>query len=203
MRTIRYALAVLFCQALLASAALAASQEEVLEDITRLMFWGTIFFVAMVAVATYFSKSQDKRRSPLKQLFEEGEPIHSVGPDTPVVECVRKMSAEKIGALIVLDGGQLKGIFTERDALNKVLATARDPASTRVAEVMTQDPYCISPNTSVGDAMALITRRRFRHLPVVQDGRLLAVVTSGDLTRWLVKDKVGEVHELVNLASGS
>ncbi len=110
------------------------------------------------------------------------------------------MTAGKIGALMVMDGGRLTGIFTERDALNKVLAASLDPANTRVSEVMTKDPYCIGPTTTVGEAMQLITERRFRHLPIVDNGRVLAVVSSGDLTRWLVQDQMGEVKELVNLA---
>ena len=111
------------------------------------------------------------------------------------------MTAGKIGALMVMDGGRLIGIFTERDALNKVLANNLDPGNTKVSEVMTKDPYCISPTTTVGDAMQLITGRQFRHLPIVENGKVLAVVSSGDLTRWLVQDQMGEVQELVNLAA--
>ncbi|MGB8578682.1 MAG: CBS domain-containing protein, partial [Pseudolabrys sp.] len=129
--------------------------------------------------------------------------IHSVGPDTPVTECVRLMTASKIGALIVMDGKRLIGIFTERDALNKVLAGGLDPGKTKVSEVMTKNPSCIPPTTTVGDAMELITKRRFRHLPIVDNGKVLAVVSSGDLTHWLVKDQMGEVQELVDLAARS
>ena len=111
------------------------------------------------------------------------------------------MTAEKIGALMVMDGERLKGIFTERDALNKVLADGLDPGSTKVSEVMTKDPYSIPPTTTVGDAMELITRRRFRHFPIVENGKVLAVVSSGDLTHWLVEDQIGEVQELVDLAA--
>jgi len=75
-------------------------------------------------VGVYFVRSRERRGTPLDRVFERGEAIHSVGPDTPVTECVRTMTAEKIGALIVMDGERLIGIFTERDALNKVLAAA-------------------------------------------------------------------------------
>ena len=113
------------------------------------------------------------------------------------------MTAGKIGALIVMDGGQLVGIFTERDALNKVLAGSLDPGNTKVSEVMTKDTYCIGPATTVGHAMQLITERRLRHLQIVENGKVLAVVSSGDLTRWLVQDQIGEVQELVDLATRS
>lgn len=148
-----------------------------------------------------FTGSQ--RRTPLDKLFNERETIHSVGPNTLVTECVRTMSTKKIGALIVLDGERLVGIFTERDALNKVLAAGLEPGKTKVSEVMTKDPYSIPATTTVGEAMELVTKLRFRHLPIVKNGKVLAVVSSGDLTHWLVKDQVGEVQELVDLAVGS
>ncbi len=100
------------------------------------------------------------------------------------------------------DAAGLRGIFTERDALIRVLAAGRDPKSVRVLEVMTPDPVSVAPDTTVDAAMALVTRRRFRHLPVVDDsGRLLAVVSSGDLTRWLVGERIGDVRDLVALAA--
>jgi CBS domain-containing protein len=163
-----------------------------------------IAFVIIAAVAVYFKKlPEDKRQTPLNRIFEEGKAIRSVGPDTPVSECVRLMTASKIGALIVLDGERLTGIFTERDALNKVLAGGLDPGNTKVSEVMTKDPFCIRSTTRVADAMKLITKRRFRHLPIVDNGKVLAVVSSGDLTHWLVHDQTGEVQELVDFAARS
>lgn len=115
----------------------------------------------------------------------------------------KEMTKRRIGAIIVIDGGKLAGIFTERDALNKVLAASLDPVSTKISRVMTRDPYCVLPTASVGDAMELVTRLRFRHLPIVKDGKVLAVISSGDLTHWLVKDQLGDVQELVELAARS
>jgi CBS domain-containing protein len=193
--------------ALLSPGALAAPEvdqvEQVVTNISYLMAYGSILFVVVVGVLVYFVRLRDKRHTPLNEIFEKGEAIHSVGPDTLVTECVRLMTAGKIGALIVMDGRRLIGIFTERDALNKVLAGGLDPGKTKVSEVMTKDPYCIGPTTTVGDAMQLITERRFRHLPIVDDGKVLAVVSSGDLTHWLVQDQMGEVKELVELAGRS
>jgi len=190
--------------ALLSPAALAAPEvEQVVTNISYLIAFGSILFVVVVGVLVYFVKSRDKRHTPLNEIFEKGEAIHSVGPDTLVTECVRLMTAGKIGALIVMDGRRLIGIFTERDALNKVLAGGLDPGKTKVSEVMTPDPYCIPPTTTVGDAMVSITKRRVRHLPIVDNGEVLAVVSSGDLTHWLVQDQMGEVKELVDLAGRS
>ena len=189
---------------LLSSAALAAdASEQALTTVTNMFIYAFILFVVVVGVLVYFLRSQDKRRTPLGSLFTERETIHSVGPDTLVTECVRIMSAKKIGALIVMDGEKLVGIFTERDALNKVLAAGLEPGRTKVSVVMTKDPYSIPPTTTVGEAMELVTKRRFRHLPIVKNGKVLAVISSGDLTHWLVKEQVGEVQELVDLAVGS
>ncbi len=189
---------------LLSSAALAASEpEHTITLISEIMAYGSILFVVVVGVLVYFMRFADKRRTALGTLFNERETIHAVGPNTLVTECVRMMTARKIGALVVMEGESLVGIFTERDALNKVLAAGLDPGKTKVSAVMTKDPYCIPPTTTVGEAMQLVTERRFRHLPIVKNGKVLAVLSSGDLTHWLVKDKVGEVQELVDLAAGS
>jgi len=187
--------------ALLSPAVLAAQLEDVQAIISKAPMYALILFAIISAVWVYFMRLRDKRAAPLNRLLQEGEAIHSVGPDTAVAECVRKMSAEKIGALMVMDGERLTGIFTERDALNKVLAAGLDARSTKVSEVMTKDPYCVPPTTTVGAAMELVTKRRFRHLPIVENGKLVAVISSGDLTHWLVKDKIGEVQELVDLAA--
>ena len=187
----------------LLSPVVLATQEELLTTVGKVPIYALILFAIVVIVAVYFMRSRDKRGTPLGRIFEKHEAIHSVGPDTSVTECVRTMTSEKIGALIVMDGERLIGIFTERDALNKVLAAGLDPVSTKVSEVMTKDPYCIPPMTTVGEAMALVTKRRFRHLPIVENGKVRAVVSSGDLTHWLVKDQMEEVQELVDLAARS
>src|ERR1700690_37814 len=190
--------------ALLSPAALAATLEEVQTTLFgQVQVYVLIAFVIIVIGGVYFMRSRDKRQTPLNRIFEKGEAIHSVGPDTPVTECVRLMTAGKIGALIVMDGERLIGIFTERDALNKVLAGGLDPGNTKVSAGMTKDPYCIPPSTTVGAAIKLIPKRRFRPLPIVDNGKVLAVVSSGDLTHWLVQDQMGEVQELVDLAGRS
>ena len=201
MRELLYKLGIGIGLALLSSAALAATHEDLLTTLFgQIQMYALIAFVIIVIAGVYFMRSQDKRQTPLNKIFKVGRAIHSVGPDASITECVRLMTAGKIGALMVMDGGRLIGIFTERDALNKVLAGSLDPGNTKVSEVMTKDPYCIGPTTTVGQAMQLITERRFRHLPIVENGKVLAVVSSGDLTRWLVQDQIGEVQELVDLA---
>ena len=202
MRKLLYKTATAIGFALL-SPAVFATLEEVQTTIQKVVIYAFILFLIVLTVGVYFMRIRDKRRAPLTRIFEKDEAIHSVGPDASVIECVRTMTSEKLGALIVVDGERLIGIFTERDALNKVLAAGLDPARTKVSEVMTKDPYCIPPATTVGEAMALVTKRRFRHLPIVENGKVLAVISSGDLTHWMVKDEPGAVQELVDLTARS
>jgi CBS domain-containing protein len=202
MRKLLYKSATAIGLALLSPTVLA-TLEEVQTTIQKVTMYAFILFVIVLAGAVYFMRMRDKRRAPLTRIFDKHEAIHSVAPDASVIECVRTMTHEKLGALIVMDGERLIGIFTERDALNKVLAAGLDPASTKVSEVMTKDPYCIPPTTTVGEAMALVTKRRFRHLPIVENGKVLAVISSGDLTHWMVKDETGGVQELVDLTARS
>jgi CBS domain-containing protein len=134
-------------------------------------------------------------------LNSQTEATQTVEADALVIECVRKMADKKIGALMVMDCGKLVGIFTERDALSRVLAAGRDPRDTRVVEVMTTDPCCASPDMTVGDAMELVTKRQFRHLPIVANGKVQALLSSGDLTHWLGKNRGGELQDKVELTN--
>jgi len=82
----------------------------------------------------------------------------------------------------------LRGIFTERDAITRVLGTGLDPVSTNVSGVMTKNPVCVSTSTTLEEAMSIVTNQRIRHLPVVEDDKVLGMVSSGDLTHRLVED---------------
>ena len=164
--------------------------------------YALLIFAACVAIGVYLMKMLDRKRATLATVREDkASPVVSVGLDTSVADCVRDMNAKGIGAMIVMDGEQLAGIFTERDALSKVLGEGRDSTKTKVSEVMTPNPLSVSPSTTVEEAMGIITNRRFRHLPVVENGRVIAMISSGDLTRWLVEDEEKNVREIVDLAS--
>jgi CBS domain-containing protein len=189
--------------ALLPTAVCAMQLEQLQTLFNTVVLYAFLLFVIVGALYAYFMRVRDLRRAPVVRLFNERELIHSVGPDSSVAECVRTMTAKRIGALIVMEGERLIGIFTERDALNRVLAAGLDPVSTKISTVMTKDPFCIPPAITVAEAMELVTTRRFRHLPIVENGKVLAVISSGDLTHWLVQDQVGEVQDLVNLVARS
>jgi len=129
-------------------------------------------------------------------LAEKAPDIHTVGPDSSVVDAVRDMNHASIGALIVLEEDRVVGIFTERDVLVRVVAADRDPLTTIVGDVMTRNPVSVSPDMSVQEAMVLVTEKRFRHLPVVRNGRLCGIISSGDLTRWAVRDQRFQIDHL-------
>ena len=165
-------------------------------------FYLLLIFAAGVVLFVFFKTSNKRKRAPLSAMLGESRrPINSVHPDTTITESVRKMHSENIGAMLVMEDDKLAGIFTERDALTKVLAAGVDPNSTKVSAVMTEDPFCIDPSTTIEEAMSIVTNRRVRHLPVLHNGKLVGIVSSGDLTHWLVQDREGEIRDLIDIAA--
>ena len=129
-------------------------------------------------------------KSPISDVLRsKGERTLTTSPDCTVAEAVSLMNEAGFGSVTVLDGGRLAGIFTERDVLARVIDAQRDPATTLVDEVMTPDPLCIGPDALVEDVIVLITENHCRHLPVVEDGSLVGLISIGDLMRWVVRDQ--------------
>jgi len=156
-----------------------------------------LLFGLVVAIGIFIRRGKGEQAEPLSKLMQERRAsVHSVTPDTTVTECVRRMNELKIGAMLVMAGERLAGIFTERDAMTRVLGGGLDPTRTPVAEVMSSDPVCVSPSTTLAEARALVTTKRIRHLPVVEDGRVVGMVSSGDLTHWLVRDQSVRIGDL-------
>jgi CBS domain-containing protein len=116
---------------------------------------------------------------PVRSIIEDQKPI-TASADITVAAAARLMKEHRIGALLVLQDGRLAGIFTERDALFRVIAEGRDPKKTRIAEVMTANPRTIAPDRPFGHALHLMYEGGFRHVPVVDNGRPLGVVSARD-----------------------
>jgi CBS domain-containing protein len=129
-------------------------------------------------------------------LEAKGHRLHVIAPDAPVIEAVEKMCAARVGALLVMDGSVLLGVFSERDLMTRVLLSRRDPERTLVKDVMTQRTICIGLGVSPRDAMALMTNRRVRHLPVVKESRIVGIISIGDMLRWALQDGERQVEEL-------
>ena len=154
-------------------------------------FYILLIFASFVAVGIFFFRSgNDKTDQTIETMLDQLEPtIYSVGPDDTVSDCIRQMNQQDIGAILVIENDELLGIFTERDALTKVLGTGLEPSYTKVSAVMTNNPICISPSTTVEQALAIVTQQRVRHLPMLRDGKIIGLVSSGDLTHWLIRER--------------
>jgi len=165
-------------------------------------FYVLLIFALFVAVGIFFMRGKSGKNEPLGRLLDEQSPeIHSVNPDVSVTDCIRRMNELMIGAMLVMENESLLGIFTERDAITRVLGAGLDPTNTKISEVMSKNPFCVTPSTTLEEAMDIVTNLRFRHLPVVQEGKVLGMVSSGDLTHWLVENQAGEMQDLVDTAS--
>ena len=116
---------------------------------------------------------------PIRNIIEGQEPVMA-GADLTVSEAARLMKEHSVGALLVVDGDRLAGIFTERDALFRVVAEGCDPGKTRLIDVMTRNPRTITPDRPFGHALHLMYEGTFRHVPVVENGRLLGMVSARD-----------------------
>ena len=119
-------------------------------------------------------------------LEHKGSKVFSVPSDVTVCEAVQEMNRDKVGAVVVLEDGKLAGIFTERDVLVRVVAAGLNPKKTPIEKVMTRDPVTVESTTTVDQVMTLFTDKRFRHLPVVDQGKLVGLVSSGDILRRMV-----------------
>jgi len=126
----------------------------------------------------------------------KGAEIISVPPRATVYHAIETMNAARIGSVLIIDDEALVGIFSERDVLTRVIPGGHDPHTLRVDAVMTRRLTTAAPEDRVGDTLALMTRRRIRHLPVIEDGRLIGIVSIGDLTKWITESLRKEVSEL-------
>jgi CBS domain-containing protein len=135
-------------------------------------------------------------------LERKGASVFSVPPSVTVTEAVQEMNRHKVGSVLVLEGGQLVGIFTERDVLARVVGAGLDPKATPLAQVMTRDPHTVPSDTTIEQVMALFTDKRFRHLPVVDQGRLVGVISIGDILRRMVDMHRHEAEQLKQYIAG-
>ena len=135
-------------------------------------------------------------------LAEKPAEVFAVGPGAPVIEAVRLMAGESIGAVLVMDGTRLAGILSERDYARKIVLQGRSSADTPVSAIMTPEVVTVSPVHSVGACMELMTTGRFRHLPVVEDGKVVGVVSIGDLVKAVIQAQQHELEQLHGYIAG-
>ena len=126
----------------------------------------------------------------------------SVAPDDTVYDALKLMAQHDVGALLVLANGELAGIFSERDYARRGILEGHASRETRVSQLMTPDVVSISPQHTVDECMALMTERRFRHLPVVDKGSVTGVVSIGDLVKWVITRQDHAIQELEHYVTG-
>ena len=136
-------------------------------------------------------------------LDRKGYEIYSIYPDAKVYEALEIMAGKEVGALLVLDGENVRGIFSERDYARKVVLFGKSSKDLTVKEIMSTKIYYITPEHSVEDCMALMIKKRIRHLPVIKDNRLLGVISIGDVVKAVIGEKEFVIDQLVHYISGT
>ncbi|MFN2204089.1 MAG: CBS domain-containing protein [Caldilineaceae bacterium] len=135
----------------------------------------------------------------VKQILQsKGDDVWYVAPSGAVLDAVKLMAEKGIGALLVMDGGEVVGIISERDVARKVVVNGGSPADTRVEEIMTKRVYTASLDETAEECLAVMTEMRIRHLPVVEGRRVVGVVSIGDLVKAVISHQRFMIEQLTN-----
>lgn len=132
----------------------------------------------------------------------KGSQVCSIAPDLTVYEALEQMADKDIGALVVMDGPEVVGLISERDYARKVFLQGRSSREMKVHEIMSSPCVTVTPKTTVDECMHRMTNERCRHLPVVEGGRVVGVVSIGDLVNWIIKTQDFTIHQLEDYISG-
>jgi CBS domain-containing protein len=135
-------------------------------------------------------------------LSHKGREVASVERERTVIDAAREMNRLRIGSLVVVDGPKVVGMFTERDILVRVVAEARDPNRITVGQVMTTPVVCVGLETDLAECKSIVTSRRIRHIPVVDRGQLVGIVTSGDIMARESREHEVVIESLVEYIGG-
>lgn len=133
----------------------------------------------------------------VRQLLDnKGRSVIAVAPEEPVLEAIQLMADHHIGAVLVMRGDELAGILSERDYARKVILNGRSSAETPAWEIMSSPVTTVSPDDSINHCMRLMTEHRFRHLPVREDGKIVGMLSIGDLVKAVIQDQQEEIAQL-------
>ena len=133
----------------------------------------------------------------VRQLLEAKAPeVFAIGPDAPVLDAIKLMADKRIGALLVMDAGRLVGIVSERDYARKVILLGKSSKDTTVAAIMTASPVTVTPAHTVDDCMRLVSEHRIRHLPVVESGEPVGMISIGDLVKAIISSQAFTIDQL-------
>jgi len=134
-------------------------------------------------------------------LDRKGREIIAIAEDASVLDAIKMLADRSIGSLLVMDGDTLKGIVTERDYARKVLIKGRSSKTTQVREIMTTEVYTANTDQTVNDCMTVMTEKRIRHLPVVDNGEVVGLISIGDLVQAIIADQQAEIEQLAQYIS--
>jgi CBS domain-containing protein len=133
----------------------------------------------------------------VKHLLEgKGKQVFGIAPEVPVLEAIKHMAERHVGALAVLKGEELVGVISERDYARKVILQGRSSAQTSVAEIMSSPAITVMPDNTVDECMRLCTDSRIRHLPVVDGGRVVGMISIGDLVKAVIDEQAQQIDQL-------
>jgi CBS domain-containing protein len=135
-------------------------------------------------------------------LKEKGTKVHTVAADASVYEALVMMAEREIGALVVMDGDEFVGVFSERDYARKVVLVGRTSKETTVREIMSGPVHTVGPKSTVDECMQHMTDKRCRHLPVVENGKIVGIVSIGDLVHWIIQTQDRAIHDLEDYITG-
>ncbi len=135
-------------------------------------------------------------------LDAKGDDVISIAPDASVFDAIKLMADKAVGSLAVMEGGDLKGIVTERDYARKVIIKGRASESTTVSEIMTAEVLVATPDQTVNHCMAMMTKKSIRHLPVVADKTVVGMLSMRDLVQAIISDQQEEIEQLEHYISG-
>ncbi|AFV77162.1 putative signal-transduction protein containing cAMP-binding and CBS domains [Thermus oshimai JL-2] len=134
-------------------------------------------------------------------LLRKGGAVYRIRPEATVLEALKELARHDVGALLVMEGDRLLGIFSERDYARKLVLLGRFSKDTLVREVMTENPITVTPETDLEEAMRLMTEHRVRHLPVLEGGRVVGVVSIGDAVKAIITEQGVLIQELARYVS--
>jgi CBS domain-containing protein len=135
-------------------------------------------------------------------LHQKTSALWSVAPQATVFDAIRLMAEKNIGALPVVSGGTLVGIFTERDYTRKIALAGKSSKDTQVWEIICQKVISVAPDESVEECMRLMTENRVRHLPVVQNRELVGIISIGDLVNWIISTQNAAIEQMEQYIAG-
>ena len=135
-------------------------------------------------------------------LRSKGYQVLSVAPETAVFDALQLMADRNVGALLVVGDGRLVGIFSERDYARKIILKGKASRTTPVREIMTTEVVCVGSDQTLEDCMALMTKRRIRHLPVVDEGALIGVISIGDVVKDIISEQEYIIEQLQSYITG-